>query len=113
MKDRVIDYDYKNDTLFVSMRGAHSSIEVDDYIIDMDGKNFICGLEILNASKNLHVPKKSLINITKAKFAIKYGTNMAKILLALHMEQSVNSLNVPLTIQTGHAGKEEAALISA
>jgi uncharacterized protein YuzE len=58
----VFDYDYTNDILFfkINEREYSHSLELSDYIIDIDTKQFVVGLQVLNASKNFNISKDSL-----------------------------------------------------
>lgn len=56
------DYDYVNDILFfkVKNREYDHSIELDNIVVDLDKKNFIVGIQILEASEFLRVKKEAL-----------------------------------------------------
>lgn len=58
----VMDYDYKNDILFfkIDNREYDWSIEFENLVIDIDTEDFIVGLQIVNASRFLGVPKEHL-----------------------------------------------------
>jgi uncharacterized protein YuzE len=114
-KEKIIDYDSKFDTLLVSMRKSRTSVEIGDYIIDLDSKNYVGGMEILNASQNLHVPKTFLENINKAKFLVKYTSNMVMINLVLMTvsEPLEKHISFPLMVSLGHKEKEEKTTIPA
>ena len=55
-------YDKNNDILYVYKKGkVKFSLEIlSNFIVDLDHSNKVVGLEILNASKVLKVPKKDL-----------------------------------------------------
>ena len=67
----LVDYDKEVDVLSLSRnRKVKDSLELGDVIVDFDTKLFVSGVEILNASKNLNVPKSILSNIKKASMMI-------------------------------------------
>ena len=56
------DYDYLNDILFFKVRNGRyeRSIEFDNFVVDVDGNNFIVGLQIFDASEYFGIAKKYL-----------------------------------------------------
>lgn len=56
------DYDYLNDILFfkVKDRNYERSIEFDNFVLDIDDKNFIVGLQIFDASEYFRIRKNYL-----------------------------------------------------
>jgi uncharacterized protein YuzE len=113
-KEKTIDYDSKFDTLLISMRKSRTSVEIGEYIIDLDSRNYVGGMEILNASQNLHVPKNFLENITQAKFLVKYTPNMVIInLVLITVSEPIKDISFPLMISLGHKEREERATIPA
>jgi uncharacterized protein YuzE len=59
-----IDYNKEEDIFYLSkQRSSRASIEVGDFIIDIDSKGFVSAIEILNASENLGI-KQELLEIS-------------------------------------------------
>ena len=56
------DYDYLHDTLFFKVRDREyeKSIELNNFIVDIDDENFIVGVQIFDASKYFGIPKNYL-----------------------------------------------------
>ena len=55
-----IVYDEEEDILFLSKsRKVKASIDVGDFVIDVDTSGFISGIEILNASENLKISESN------------------------------------------------------
>ena len=62
---KTIDYDSDNDILFISdEEKVKSSLDIGDFILDVSHNNFICGIEVMDASENLGISKDVLKNIT-------------------------------------------------
>ena len=61
---KTIDYDIDNDIFFVSDgEKVKSSIDIGDFVLDVDHRNLICGIEIMDASENLGIDKEILKNV--------------------------------------------------
>ncbi|MFA5856882.1 MAG: DUF2283 domain-containing protein [Candidatus Pacearchaeota archaeon] len=60
------DYDYKNDILFfkVKNREYSYSIELSNYVMDIDSEGLVVGLQIFDASNLFQTNKESLKNVT-------------------------------------------------
>ena len=59
-----IDYDFDNDILFISDgKKVKASLDIGDFILDVNHDNLISGIEIMDASENLGIGKKVLGNI--------------------------------------------------
>jgi uncharacterized protein YuzE len=98
MNNKLIDYDSHADSLYVCMRQSNYSVDIGDFVVDFDNKNFVCGIEIQNASKNIGLTKSQLSKILKAKFAINYRPRMVLIKLMLMAEQNPTIFSLPLMI---------------
>ena len=59
MANDIMDYDFRNDSLFLKKRQTEygESLDFGDFIIDIDKKREVCGIEILNASKYFKLEK--------------------------------------------------------
>mgnify|MGYP000046595025 CR=1 FL=1 len=102
---KTIDYDFKNDIFFVSDREkVKASLDVGDFILDVNHKNLISGIEIMNASENLGISKEILKNIKSMKISVTYKTNNVYVLLMMSFNKKDKDVNVqiPLTLNLGH-----------
>ncbi len=77
VQETLVDYDKKNDDLFVYRKNGkvRGSIEIGDFIVDLSHEGKITSIEILNASANLShlkITKNILSNIKKARLAVRY-----------------------------------------
>ena len=96
-------YDEEEDILSLSRgREVKASIDIGDFVIDVDHNGFITGIEILNASKNLEVSKDKLQNLKKASMKITYKPNHVYIFLIMQFENKEKDISIPLTIDLGH-----------
>jgi len=67
MEEVKFDYDEENDSLFIYKpnQTVKGSVEIGDFVVDLaPSLNKIVGLEIMNASKNLHEAISERINKT-------------------------------------------------
>ncbi len=98
-----ISYNKEEDILDLS-RGniSQASIEVGDFIIDIDSKGFVSALEILNASENLNFSSELLEHIGKASMNILYKPGYLQIMLVFYFQGKEKEVVIPLTVDLGH-----------
>tara|TARA_Y100000310_G_C20668093_1_gene808735 strand:+ start:1310 stop:1657 length:348 start_codon:yes stop_codon:yes gene_type:complete len=93
-------YDEEEDILSLSRgREIKASVDIGDFIIDIDHQGFVTGLEVLNASSNLNV---NLKNLKKVLMNITYKPNYVYIFLTMNFENKEKEISIPLTINLGH-----------
>ena len=98
-----IIYDEEEDILFLSKsRKVKASIDIGDFIIDIDHGGFVTGIEILNASDNLNVPVDQLKDLQKASMAVTYKPNYVYITLVMVFKNKEKDIAIPLTVDLGH-----------
>ncbi|HLC65182.1 MAG TPA: DUF2283 domain-containing protein [Candidatus Nanoarchaeia archaeon] len=98
-----IIYDEEEDILFLSKgRKVRSSIDVGDFIIDVDTRGFISGIEILNASSNLKIPEGQLKGLQNASMIVTYKPNYVHISLIMQFKGKEKDITIPLTLDLGH-----------
>ena len=102
---KTIDYDADNDIFFISDgEKVKASLDIGDFILDVDHSNFICGIEIMDASENLGISKENLKHIQNIKMSVTYKTNHVYVLLMMVFKKEDKEVNVPipLTLDLGH-----------
>jgi uncharacterized protein YuzE len=98
-----IKYDAEEDILsFWKGNPSQSSIEIGDFIIDIDSKGFVSGLEILNVSENLEMSREILGNIENASMAVVYKPGYVYILIRVKLKGKDKNISIPLTVDLGH-----------
>jgi uncharacterized protein YuzE len=98
-----IIYDKEEDILFLSKeRKVQASIDIGDFIIDVDMNGFVTGIEILNASENLKLSHEQLTCLQKAHMAVTYKPNYVYIYLVMLFEKKEKDITIPLTVDLGH-----------
>mgnify|MGYP001593024893 FL=1 len=98
-----IIYDEEEDILVLSRgRKIKASIDVGDFIIDVDYDGFISSIEILNASKNLNIPESQLQKLKQASMNITYKPNYVYLFVILQFEGGEKDISIPLTVDLGH-----------
>jgi uncharacterized protein YuzE len=99
-----ISYDEEEDILLLSKgRKVKASIDIDDFIIDVDARGFITGIEILNASENLKVSPVQLKGIQEAAMIVNYKPNSVLISLVMKLKGKEKDITIPLTLDLGHS----------
>jgi len=96
--DAETSYDAEEDILFTkSGQKTESTIDVGDYIIDIDAEGNACDIEILNASQNLGVTPKSLKSISKYSLESSHrqDTIYMRLVLTCKDEKVVVAIPVP------------------
>ena len=110
--DTKIIYDEEEDTLFLSKsRKVKASIDIGDFVIDVDMKGFISGIEILNASENLKIPEEQLKELQQATMAVTYKPNYVYIYLAIKFKDKEKNVTIPLTLDLGHGSVRTEKII--
>ncbi len=98
-------YDSEEDILSLSRgRNVKASIDIGDFIIDIDYKGFVAGIEILNASENLDIPSETL---KSASMNVSYKTKYVVLSLVMKFANSEKSLAIPLAVELGPKGSEQ------
>jgi len=82
--DGVIDYDYKEDTLFFKVKGREykKSIDFDDLVLDIDKEGFVTGVQIFGASKLFSIDKIALNSVKRMEFSANVERNVIKLRLS-------------------------------
>jgi len=111
---KTINYDYENDIFSISNGDkVKASIDIGDFILDVSHNNLVCGIEIMDASENLGVPKEILKNIKSMKMSVTYKTNHVYVLLMIVFKKKGKEVNVPipLTLDLGHKTPKKEVLV--
>ena len=98
-----IVYDDEEDILFLSKgRKVKASIDIGDFIIDVDTNGFVSGIEILNASENLKISEGQLKGLQEASMVVTYKPNYVYIYLVMKFKKKEKDITIPLTVDLGH-----------
>lgn len=111
---KTIDYDVDNDIFFISDgEKVKTSLDIGDFILDVNHDNLICGIEIMNASENLGINKEILKNIKTMKMSVTYKTNHVYVLLMIAFKEGDKEVNmpIPLTLNLGHKTPKQEILV--
>ncbi|HOF44509.1 MAG TPA: DUF2283 domain-containing protein [Candidatus Pacearchaeota archaeon] len=111
---KTIDYDLEEDILFISNgEKVKASLDIGDFILDVNHNNLICGIEIMDASVNLGIDKETLNEIKSIKMSVTYKTNHAYLLIMLSFKKGHKEVNmpIPLTINLGHKTPRKDVLV--
>jgi len=111
---KTIDYDSDNDIFFISDGSkAKASLDVGDFVLDVNHENRICGIEVQDASENLGIDKTILENIKSMKMSVTYKTNNVYVLLMISFGKGERGVNVqiPLTLNLGHKVPQKEMLV--
>ena len=96
-------YDEEEDILFLSKgRKVKASIDIGDFVIDVDTGGFISGVEILNASENLQISEDQLKELQEAAMAVTYKPNYVYIYLVMKLKNKEKDITIPLAVDLGH-----------
>lgn len=101
-------YDKENDILYFSKgRNIKFSIDIGDFILDIDSKGPVCGIEILDASLNLNISEKDLSRINKASMSVSYKPNNVYVAIVLVIGNKKKDIVIPLAADLGHHARTE------
>ena len=109
-----INYDSENDIFFISDGSkVRSSLDIGDFVLDVNGDNLISGIEVMDASENLGIDKKILEKIKSIKMSVNYKTNNVYVLLMISFQQKNKNVNVPipLSLNLGHKAPQKEMLV--
>jgi len=110
---KTIDYDSANDIFFISDDSkVKASLDVGDFILDVNHENMISGIEVQDASENLGIDKNVLKNIKSMKMSINYKTNNVYVLLMISFNNNKGvNVQIPLTLDLGHKVPQKEMLV--
>ena len=111
---KTIDYDSENDIFFISDgEKVKTSLDIGDFVLDVNHKNLISGIEIMDASENLGIKKNILKNIKNIKMSVTYKTNHVYVLLMILFKEKGKEVNIPipLTLGLGHKIPQKEMLV--
>lgn len=111
---KTIDYDYESDIFSLSDgQKVKTSIDIGDFVLDVNHSNLVCGLEIMDASENLGISKNVLRSVEKMKMSVNYKTNHVYVLLIMSFRGKKENVNIPipLTLDLGHKQLKKEVLI--
>lgn len=98
-----INYEEEEDILCLSKgKKIKESLDIGDFVIDIDMAGLVSGIEILNASENLKLTSEQLKQIEKASMQVIYKPNHAYIYLIMQFKGREKDITIPLTIDLGH-----------
>lgn len=111
---KTIDYDSENDIFFISDGSkVRSSLDIGDFVLDVNSDNLISGIEVQDASENLGISKEILKNIKSLKMSVTYKTNNVYVLLMILFKEESKEVNVqiPLSLSLGHKKPQQTMLV--
>ncbi|MDP2750707.1 MAG: DUF2283 domain-containing protein [Nanoarchaeota archaeon] len=99
-----INYDFEEDILAMSKgKKAKESIDIGDFIVDLDHQGFVVGIEILNASENLKINKQQLKLLKKASMVVRYRSNCIYVSLVLNLKEKEKDITIPFAFDSSHS----------
>jgi len=102
--DTKMNFDAEEDILLLSKnKKVKASIDIGDFIVDIDYKGFVVGIEILNASETLGISMTSLKSLKKASMQVVYKPNYVLITLVMSLKNKEKDLTIPLSVDLGHS----------
>ncbi len=108
-----INYNREEDILTLSTgKKVKHSMDVGDFIIDVDHDDLITGVEILNASENLNISIKKLAELKHAAMRVAYKPNHVYITFVMKFEDKEKDISIPLTVNLGHNKVQQAQFAS-
>lgn len=111
---KTIDYDFGNDIFFINNgEKVKASIDIGDFVLDVNHNNLICGIEVMDASENLGISKEVLKSVKTIKMSVNYRTNHVYVLLVVTFKEAGKEANIsiPLTLNLGHKEPKREVLV--
>lgn len=113
-KITTINYDLENDIFFLSNgEKVKTSLDIGDFVLDINHQNLICGIEIMDASENMGINKSFFKDVKNIKMSINYKTNNVYVLLMISFNKNKKDVNIqiPLTLKLGHKTPTKEILV--
>ena len=113
-KIKKINYDLENDIFYMSNgEKVKASLDIGDFILDVNYDNLICGVEIMDASDNLGIGQDNLKQLQNIKMSVAYRTNHVYILLMMTFKKQEKDVNIsiPLALDLGHKKPKKETLV--
>ena len=105
VKEAKVDYDRKNDILWVyTEEKVKDSLEIDNFVIDFSQENKIVGIEIFKASEilskltQIKISKNSLLNIKKASLSSYQSRELTFVIINLILMVKNERKEIPIPI---------------
>lgn len=111
---KTIDYDLENDIFSISNGDkVKASLDIGDFILDINHNNLVCGIEIMDASENLGIARKILEDVKNIKMSVSYKTDHVYVLLMIvfKKDDKVVNIPIPLTLDLGHKTPKTQILV--
>jgi len=99
-------YDSENDDIFLFKKKktrSSGAIGLGGFVIDFDIGRNVAGIEILNASKNIKVPKQLLQKTVLAKVDTKIIGNALQIIMALYGKKEKLQEKMVMVVPSAYA----------
>jgi len=104
-------YDSEEDILFFSKgRASKGTLEIGDFVIDLDNKGDLTAIEIFNASRIFNVPKKVLSMMKSAKLRVQSTPNAMYLSMAIVLMNG--KMEFPPISLLPHAARRELIVSS-
>lgn len=90
-----------------------TSLDIENFVLDVNDKNLINGIEIMDSSENLGINKNVLKNVKGVKMSVTYKTNNVYVLLMISFNKSKKKVNVqiPLTLSLGNNVPQKEVMV--
>jgi len=99
-----VTYDEEEDILsFTKGRRVQASIDIGDFVIDVDSNGFITGIEVLNATETFKMTAAQLMELNEISMNVNYRPNYVLIHLIMSLKNKEKDLTIPLTVDLGHS----------
>lgn len=92
-----MDYDRANDIFFISNGNkVKHSVDIGDFVLDIDYKGKACGIEVFDASENLGIGREVLSELKKSEMSVLYRRN--HVLMKIILKGREVNISIPLDI---------------
>ena len=109
-----IIYDKEEDIFYLSKnRPSIASIEIGDFILDIDSQGFVSAIEIINAKDNLGIESNLLEKVEKASMSVIYKPDYMFVILFIKLPDKEKEIRIPLTVSLGHKKIEKEDFVFA
>ena len=97
-KELTTHYDYEEDILHVAKpQKVKASLDIGDFIVDINHQGLVVGVEILEASTHVQIPREKLRQAKQAKLHTTYKQSAVYVHLTLHIDNKEKTITIPFS----------------
>jgi uncharacterized protein YuzE len=96
-------YDHEEDVMLLATgRKCRHSIDIGDFLVDLDDAGSVTAVEIFDASTTLGLSEGQLSSVKDVSMTVRYKQDSICIFLVLNIKGKEKDITIPLAVDPGH-----------